>query len=128
MFSPGESLVDVDPFDALLEDVLAEEEMPPKKAAQTTPKKAPSKADEAAGMDAFAKELEGDSDEDLQHVQRPSAAAAPVMREQPERSEPAVYGETASQPQEQRGWLQKLWKGGEGAAGRNGRGISVKLC
>ncbi|KAF8387417.1 hypothetical protein PRIPAC_76559 [Pristionchus pacificus] len=120
MFSPGESLVDVDPFDALLEEVLAEEEMPPKKAAQTTPKKIPSKADEAAGMDAFAKELEGDSDEDLQHVQHPSAAAvaaaAPVMREQPERSEPAVYGETASQPQEQRGWLQKLWKGGEGTA------------
>ncbi|GMR31719.1 hypothetical protein PMAYCL1PPCAC_01914, partial [Pristionchus mayeri] len=112
----GESIDDV-PLDDVIDDLT---QMPPKKApaatAAASKEASPSKAEaERAGMEAFAKELEGDSDEDLQHVQHPDrAAAAAVKREQPEAAEPAVYGETSSQPVKQTTWLTKLWKGGDG--------------
>ncbi|GMT05228.1 hypothetical protein PENTCL1PPCAC_27402, partial [Pristionchus entomophagus] len=107
----------LDVGESILDDVIVDDpQMPPKKAA-TAATVSPSKTEaEKASIDAFAKELEQDSDEDLHHVQHPDSAAAAVMREQPEEREPAVYGQTSSQPRDQKGWLHKLWKGGDGTA------------
>ncbi|GMT31404.1 hypothetical protein PFISCL1PPCAC_22701, partial [Pristionchus fissidentatus] len=101
----------VDDFDDPLKEL--DDSMPPKKAAATA---SPSKAEaERAGMDAFAKELEQDSDDEQQKRPAAAAAATPAVTQlQPEAAEPAVYGGTTSQPGQQANWLQKLWKGGDG--------------